>query len=498
MPSAAAECRKLSGNFTLSGEWSPCYMQPDHFGITELSLFQSFFNLKILSSLTFRFCLSVPMVAASKLFLFACVCNFVPLKLCRKHAMLQENSRHRKTLRVYGSGSGINTLEFSRWQHPAVGRGARFAVPSSIFLVWNVFVVLYLYQGGRPSPFDRNLGTKMAAKSAEKLIQQIQESDAGDGEFLHHHCIDRRNSWCSRVYHVLSGTLISGILRSRPLPCFRTEQGHCGACRRKWRLTDTDLCRPCDETQTMSHIAESYPLTKWNGGLSWLYSADEDAVSWLTSYGSWHAYEKKKKTEQIFNRCGPLSTAAVKFVFPDIEVSLWCSAVAPMFDMLPSHWNVTLMVNCLPHGHVALTLNVILSVDMLPFYWNVALTMLFGFPQISVASDSVPHLFCHTLNYDIGLLLLLPLIKKPFPEYVNHPQPCNHTHLMRLWHNFCFSHYMNCFNWKFLFLHCSTNKVSSSNIEFCQTVSKPKYQFCFLLAFLCGILYGKWNFRFNS
>ena len=23
---------------------------------------------------------------------------------------------------------------------------------------------------------------------------------------------------------------------------FCTEQGHCGACRRKWRLTDTDLC----------------------------------------------------------------------------------------------------------------------------------------------------------------------------------------------------------------------------------------------------------------
>jgi len=38
---------------------------------------------------------------------------------------------------------------------------------------------------------------------------------------------------------------------------------------------------------------ESCPLTKLNGGLSRLYSADEDAVSWLTSYGSWHAYEKK-------------------------------------------------------------------------------------------------------------------------------------------------------------------------------------------------------------
>jgi len=65
---------------------------------------------------------------------------------------------------------------------------------------------------------------------------------------------------------------------------FRTEQGHCGACRRKWRLTDTDLC-PCGETQTMSHIFEFCPLTQLNGGLSRLHSADEDAVSWLSSYG---------------------------------------------------------------------------------------------------------------------------------------------------------------------------------------------------------------------
>jgi len=66
---------------------------------------------------------------------------------------------------------------------------------------------------------------------------------------------------------------------------FRTEQGHCGACRRKWRLTHTDLC-PCSETQTMSHTVESCPLTELNGGLSRLHSADEDVVSWLTNYGS--------------------------------------------------------------------------------------------------------------------------------------------------------------------------------------------------------------------
>ena len=32
-------------------------------------------------------------------------------------------------------------------------------------------------------------------------------------------------------------------------------------------------------------IVESCPLTKLNGGLSRLHSADEDAVSWLTNYG---------------------------------------------------------------------------------------------------------------------------------------------------------------------------------------------------------------------
>jgi len=68
------------------------------------------------------------------------------------------------------------------------------------------------------------------------------------------------------------------------LNCFRMEREHCSACRRKWRLTDTDLCS-CGETQTMSHIVESCPLTKLNGGLSRLHSVDEDAVLWLTSYG---------------------------------------------------------------------------------------------------------------------------------------------------------------------------------------------------------------------
>ena len=63
---------------------------------------------------------------------------------------------------------------------------------------------------------------------------------------------------------------------------FRTGQGHCEACRKTWRLTDTDLCS-CGETQTMSHIVESCPLTKLNGGLSQLHSTDDAAIAWLTN-----------------------------------------------------------------------------------------------------------------------------------------------------------------------------------------------------------------------
>jgi len=73
---------------------------------------------------------------------------------------------------------------------------------------------------------------------------------------------------------------------------FRTEQGHCGTCRKKtvtYRHWSVSLWRDPDD---VSHC-RILSLTRLNGGLSRLHSADEDAVSWLTSYGSWNAYEKK-------------------------------------------------------------------------------------------------------------------------------------------------------------------------------------------------------------
>ena len=83
---------------------------------------------------------------------------------------------------------------------------------------------------------------------------------------------------------------------------FRTEQGHCGACRRKWWLTETDLC-PCGKTQMMSHIVKSCPPDKTEWRLisatlcGWRHCFVADQLWFMTRVREeWHAYEKKKKT----------------------------------------------------------------------------------------------------------------------------------------------------------------------------------------------------------
>jgi len=56
-------------------------------------------------------------------------------------------------------------------------------------------------------------------------------------------------------------------------------------CRKKWGLTDNEMCA-CGDIQTMSHIVDSCPLTKLDGSLQRLHTADKAAVDWLTSYGT--------------------------------------------------------------------------------------------------------------------------------------------------------------------------------------------------------------------
>lgn len=41
-----------------------------------------------------------------------------------------------------------------------------------------------MQQGGSPTPFDRNMGTKMAAKAVEWMIDQLKKNTKSDGTIL--------------------------------------------------------------------------------------------------------------------------------------------------------------------------------------------------------------------------------------------------------------------------------------------------------------------------
>jgi len=75
------------------------------------------------------------------------------------------------------------------------------------------------------------------------------------------------------------------VARIRSLRCLQKEM----VTYRHWSVS---LQRDPDD---VPHSRILCPLTKLNDGLFRLHSADEDAVSWLTNYGLWHTYEKKKK-----------------------------------------------------------------------------------------------------------------------------------------------------------------------------------------------------------
>jgi len=100
----------------------------------------------------------------------------------------------------------------------------------------------------------------------------------------------------------------------------------------------TDLC-PCGEIQMMSHIVESCPLTKLSGGLSRPHSADEDAVLWMTNYGSWHAYEKKTRAGIVKIMWSAKITAAVLKGFFETSLRLqYCTSSSMKMTRLKIDW----------------------------------------------------------------------------------------------------------------------------------------------------------------
>jgi len=85
----------------------------------------------------------------------------------------------------------------------------------------------------------------------------------------------------SRIRSANETAVYSNSLQNKPRTSWRLQM--------QQALGDSDLCA-CGATQTMSHIVESCPLTKLDGGLKKLHTDDDESVDWLSSYGTWSAY----------------------------------------------------------------------------------------------------------------------------------------------------------------------------------------------------------------
>jgi len=60
------------------------------------------------------------------------------------------------------------------------------------------------------------------------------------------------------------------------------DQGPCRAKLHKWGLAQSLSC-DCGQEQTMNHIVDTCPLTKFEGGMNLLHEADDGTVIWLES-----------------------------------------------------------------------------------------------------------------------------------------------------------------------------------------------------------------------
>ena len=143
--------------------------------------------------------------------------------------------------------------------------------------------------GGAAGETGRETETDVATLPSRTSLSAASSSVCSLDERLlssvsHLHCVST-SRWCScRSLERLTGFDLHRRQWSL-LNHFRTGRGHCNACHKKWGFTDSELCG-CGEVQTMSHIVNSCPLTKFDGGLLHLHEADEVAVDWLTTYGS--------------------------------------------------------------------------------------------------------------------------------------------------------------------------------------------------------------------
>jgi len=87
--------------------------------------------------------------------------------------------------------------------------------------------------------------------------------------------------YCYRPYYLTakfrSPSSYVDVVSDKPFPDMS-----CRASLHKWGLAQSPSF-DCDQQQTMIRIVDTFPLTKFEGGLNLLHAADDDAVIWLES-----------------------------------------------------------------------------------------------------------------------------------------------------------------------------------------------------------------------
>jgi len=108
--------------------------------------------------------------------------------------------------------------------------------------------------------------SQMRLKSHKPLWSDMQPIDIT-------HCWRYYWSTTSVVNHDLVNdptVRVPGISLPRAQWCtlhqFRTGQGRCASCLKKWGLSLSELCA-CSDTEMMSHIVKSSPVNKLNGSI---------------------------------------------------------------------------------------------------------------------------------------------------------------------------------------------------------------------------------------
>ena len=86
---------------------------------------------------------------------------------------------------------------------------------------------------------------------------------------------------------------------------FRTGRGTCRADLHQWGLSTSESCS-CGQKQTMSHIVDSCPLSRFEGGLQQFHTADDRAVHWLEMAAK-KALAKRKTTTWLVGATGVIS-----------------------------------------------------------------------------------------------------------------------------------------------------------------------------------------------